>query len=104
MITELVLFDLPAGITREQVKAGMLSTAGHWRANAELVRKNYLYDAQAGKAGGAYLWPSVEAAQRGHDAAWRARIRTLYGSEPEIRYFDTPLIVDNAAGTVQDGD
>jgi hypothetical protein len=96
MITELVLFDLPPSITRDQVVAGMRATAEHWRANRELVRKNYLYDAAAGQAGGAYLWPSIEAAQRGHDAAWRARIKAMYGSEPVIRYFETPLIVDNA--------
>lgn len=96
MITELVLFDLPAGISRDDVIAGMRATAPAWRANSELVRKNYLYDAAAGQAGGAYLWPSVEAAQRGHDAAWRARIKQLYGNEPVIRYFETPLIVDNA--------
>ncbi len=95
MITELVLFTLPAGITRAQVVAGMYATAAAWRANTELVRKNYLYDAANGQAGGAYLWPSVEAAQRGHDAAWRARIKEMVGSEPVIRYFETPLIVDN---------
>ena len=97
MITELVLFDLPAGISREQVVAGMRATADAWRANTELVRTNYLYDAANSKAGGAYLWPSVEAAQRGHNAEWRARIKAMYGSEPVIRYFETPLIVDNAA-------
>lgn len=96
MITELVLFDLPAGISREQVVAGMRATADAWRANTELVRKNYLYDAANSKAGGAYLWPSIEAAQRGHNAEWCARIKTMYGSEPVIRYFETPLIVDNA--------
>ena len=97
MITELVLFDLPAGISREQVVTGMRASADAWRANSELVRKNYLYDAANSKAGGAYLWPSVEAAQRGHDTEWRARIKSMYGSEPVIRYFETPLIVDNAA-------
>ncbi len=96
MITELVLFDLPSGISRDDVIAGMRATAPAWRANAELVRKNYLYDAAAGQAGGAYLWPSIEAAQRGHDDAWRARIKQMYGSEPVIRYFETPMIVDNA--------
>ena len=95
MITELVLFNLPVGLTRAQVVAGMHATAAAWRANTELVRKNYLYDAANRQAGGAYLWPSVEAAQRGHDAAWRARIKEMYGSEPVIRYFETPLIVDN---------
>lgn len=96
MITELVLFDLPAGITREEVIAGMRSTAPAWRANAELVRKNYLYDSARNQAGGVYLWNSKDAAQRGHDDAWRKRIFELYGSMPTIRYFDTPLIVDNA--------
>lgn len=96
MITELVLFNVPAGITRPQVVAGMRSSVDAWRANPELIRKNYLYDAAAGQAGGAYLWPSVEAAQRGHDAAWRARIREMYGSDPVIRYFETPFVVDNA--------
>ena len=95
MITELVLFDLPKGITREQVVSGMRESAQHWRGCPELVRKNYLYDAQKGQAGGVYLWPDQAAAQRWHDEPWRQRIRQLYGSEPVIRYFDTPLVVDN---------
>ena len=32
--------------------------------NTELTRKNYIYDPDKGQAGGVYLWPSVEAAQR----------------------------------------
>ena len=51
MITEYVLFDLPSGITRDEV---------------------------------------VE--------AWRQRLLASYGSEPSIRYFETPLVVDNAVG------
>jgi hypothetical protein len=102
MITELVLFDLPAGITREEVVAGMKRTSAAWRANPELVRKNYLYDAERGQAGGVYLWPSQEAAQRGHDDAWRRRIFEMYGSTPVIRYFETPLVVDNALDQIID--
>jgi len=97
MITELVLFALPKGITRDEVLAGMRQAAAHWSKNPELVRKNFLYDPEGGQAGGVYLWPSLAAAQRGHDAAWRKRIREMYGSEPVIRYFQTPIVVDNAA-------
>ncbi|HVB46988.1 MAG TPA: hypothetical protein VNF69_01225 [Burkholderiales bacterium] len=96
MITELVLFDLPDGITREQVVADMRASAAHWRANADLIRKNYLYDAANGQAGGVYLWKSKDAALRGHDEAWRVRIMRTYGSKPSVRYFATPLVVDNA--------
>ena len=104
MITELVLFDLPSGITRKEVVSGMRTSADAWRANTELVRKNYLYDRNKAQAGGVYLWPSVEAAQRGHNAAWCARIKAMYGSDPVIRYFDTPLIVDNAVDKLIDCD
>ncbi|MCL4801276.1 MAG: YdhR family protein [Burkholderiales bacterium] len=96
MITELVLFDLPQGMTREEVVAGMRKVAPAWRQNPELVRKNFLYDPERGQAGGVYTWPSVAAAQRGHDEAWRKRIREMYGADPVIRYFETPVLVDNA--------
>jgi hypothetical protein len=29
---------------------------------------------------------------------WQARVKQLYGSQPEISWFDTPVIVDNQAG------
>lgn len=96
MITELVLFDLPDGISREQVITDMRGSAERWRADPDLIRKNYLYDPDNGQAGGAYLWKSKEAARRGHDEAWRRRIMQVYGSKPSIRYFETPLVVDNA--------
>ncbi len=104
MITELVLFDLPQGITRSDVVAGMRSTLPVWRGNKELLRKNYIYDPEKGQAGGVYLWRTMDAARRGHDDAWRARIKALYGSVPVIRYFETPLIADNVVDqTIEEG-
>ena len=100
MITELVLFDLPKGMTREQVVAGMRDSVERWRKCPDLVRKNFLYDAKAGQAGGAYLWPDAAAAQRWHDDAWKRRIFDLYGSVPVFRYFETPFVVDNAVNEV----
>jgi hypothetical protein len=102
MITEYVLFDLPAGISRNEVVQGMRDVVPRWRANAELIRKTFVYDPAANQAGAFYLWPNREAAQRAHDEAWRRRIRETYGSEPVIRYFDTPIVVDNAVGQTID--
>ncbi len=96
MITELVLFDLPKGMSRAEVVAGMDQSIPMWRRNAELIRKYYLYDAERGQAGGVYLWKTKEAAERGHDEAWRQRIMDTYRAVPVIRYFDTPFVVDNA--------
>lgn len=98
MITEYVLFDLPKGITREAVVAGMHEVAPRWRAVPALIRKTFVFDPQANQAGAFYLWHDRAAAEAAHDDAWRQRIRSAYGSEPVIRYFDTPLVVDNALG------
>jgi hypothetical protein len=103
MITELVLFDLPAGMTREQVRAAFRQSAPNWRANRDLIRKNYLYDPDGGRAGGVYLWPDIAAARRAHDAAWCETVRKRYGSAPTFHYFETPVVVDNAHDeTVED--
>lgn len=98
MITEYVLFNLPAGMTREQVVRGMHDVAPRWREEAALIRKTFVYDADAGQAGAFYLWKDRQAAVHAHDEAWRQRVRETYGSEPEVRYFETPLVVDNALG------
>lgn len=103
MITEYVLFDLPPGITRAEVVAGMHEVAPRWRAEPELIRKTFVYDAAAGQAGAFYLWKSRAAAEAAHDAAWRARIRGAYGSDPVVRCFETPLVVDNALGATIEG-
>jgi len=102
MISELVSFALPPGMTREEVIEGMREVAPNWQRNPDLIRKTFLYDPQAGQTGALYLWPDRESAERAHDEAWRARIRAKYGSEPVIRYFETPLVVDNALGVIID--
>lgn len=98
MITEYVLFDLPAGISRSEVVAGMHEVAPRWQAHPRLIRKTFVYDAEANQSGAFYLWPDRACAEAAHDAAWRQRIRDTYGSEPVVRYFETPLVVDNALG------
>lgn len=98
MITEYVLFSLPTGIPRDEVVQGMRDVAPRWRNAQDLIRKTFVYDPVAGQAGAFYLWKSREAAELAHDQAWRQRIKDTYGSEPVVRYFDTPLVVDNVLG------
>lgn len=95
MITEIVTFPIPAGMTRDEVIALYERSVPIWKANPDLLRKNYLYDAEAGTGGGIYTWKTLEAAHQGHDAAFRARIRETFGGEAEFAYFDTPIVVDN---------
>ena len=98
MITEYVLFDLPEGMSREQVVESMRAVAPKWRATPELIRKTFVYDAEARQTGAFYLWKSKAAALEAHGADWRRGVLETFGSVPVIRYFETPLVVDNALG------
>jgi hypothetical protein len=97
VITELITFKLRSGMTREDVVAAYRKTAPIWRANADCIRKSYLYDGERGLGGGAYLWKSLDAAKLAHGDAWRRMINDLYGSEDQISitYFETPIVADN---------
>jgi hypothetical protein len=95
VITEIVLFGLPEGMTREELVRNYRETAPKWRANPDLIRKTYLFDPEKRQGGGVYLWRDIHAARRAHDESWRHSVRELYGSDPTVRYFVTPLVVDN---------
>ncbi len=99
MIVEYVLFKTPPGLTREQVLEGARHTIPRWQANKELIRKHYI-ESEDGYGGAFYIWPSKEAAQRGHDAEWRAGVEKRTGSQPVIRYFDLLMVLDNETGKV----
>ena len=103
MITEIVTFKLPDGSVREDVFANFEKTAAIWGDNPDLIRKNYLYDAQAGVAGGVYLWKEKAHAQKWHGAEFRDRVKKLYGAEPSSQFFETPIVVDNLTGVIVKG-
>ena len=102
MITEIVLFRLPAGMSREDAVAKYRLSVPIWQANPDLIRKNYLYDAATLRGGGVYLWKNIEAAKRAHGPEFQERMRATFGGEPEFQYFDTPIAVDNAAKQIID--
>ena len=102
MITEIVTFRLPQGMTREEALAKFRLSIPIWQANPDLIRKAYLFDEASCQGGGVYLWKNVEAAKLAHGAEFQERIRSTYGGDPEIRYFETPILVDNSIQQVID--
>ncbi|CUH65250.1 hypothetical protein TG4357_01759 [Thalassovita gelatinovora] len=95
MITEIVTFDLPADMSRDDVLARYQATLPRWRANPELIRKTYLYDPDGKRGGGVYLWKTLAAAQAAHDAEWCRMAEDTYGSAPRFDYFEATLFVEN---------
>jgi len=103
MITEIVTFKLRDGMTREDAIANFEKTAPSWRANPDLIRKNYLFDEKSGVGGGVYLWKERAHAEKWHGPEFRKKVKEIYGSEPKSQFFDTPIVVDNAAGAIVKG-
>ena len=97
MILEIVTFKTPTGWDRARVVEDAKKTISRWSANSELLRKHYgLGIAEdEGISTGVYVWPTVEAAKKGHDEEWREGVRKRTGSYPVIRYFDLFLLIDN---------
>ena len=48
-----------------------------------------------------YLWKSREDAERLYSAEWKESIQERFGSQPTVTYFESPVIVDNVAGSIQ---
>lgn len=100
MITALVQFQLPQRITREKAREIFSSTAPKYREIHGLIRKYYTLSEDGGSAGGVYLWESRAHAERLYTEEWKKFIRDKYGAEPSVTYFESPVVVDNAAGVV----
>ena len=99
MITAIVRFPVAAGTSLETMTELFRASAPNYEGLNGLVRKYYLYD-EAGTGGGVYLWESRDAAERVYTAEWRQMISKRYGAEPEVSYYDTPVIVDNDSNRV----
>ena len=96
MITAIVRFKLPEGTSLEAAKAMFEKSAPNYENAPGLVRKYYLFGEDR-TGGGVYLWESREAADRMYSDAWRKMIAERYGVAPDVTYYETPVIVDNAA-------
>jgi hypothetical protein len=95
MITAVVRFRLPEGTTREDAKDMFEKSAPNYRGVPGLIRKYYLYGGDR-TGGGVYLWNSREAPERFYSDAWESTIAQRYGAQPEIFFYDTSVIVENA--------
>jgi heme-degrading monooxygenase HmoA len=96
-ITTVVQFRLPQPISLEEATRRFESSAPKYRNLPGLIRKYYLRAEDGRTAGGVYLWDSRAAAEATYSTEWREYVTKAFGSAPEITWFDTPVIVDNAA-------
>ena len=102
MITAIVNFKLPADIGAKKAAELFKSSAPKYRGLKGLVRKYYLFDAEKRIGGGVYLWKSKADADAVYTPQWKTYIAERYGTPPDIRYFETPVVVDNETDKILD--
>ena len=95
MITAIVEFKLPQAITIQKAREIFLSTAPKYKGMSGLIRKYYFLTPDGTTAGGVYLWQTREDADRLYTGEWKAFVRGKYGSDPVVKYLETPVVVDN---------
>ncbi len=59
------------------------------------MRKYYLFDAEKRIGGGRLSLEEQGRCRGGLHGAWQAYIAERYGTPPDIRYFETSVVVDN---------
>ena len=100
MITTLVQIKMPAPMSLEKAREVFTGTAPMYRDVPGLIRKYYLLSEDGETAGGVYLWKSRVAAEAMYTPEWSVFIREKYGVDPEVTYFESPVVVDNLTGDI----
>lgn len=100
MIVELVTFKAPPGADWDAILQDARAVVPRWRQNRDLLRKHFLLSDDGQECGGLYFWPTREAAEAAHDAAWQAGVAKRTGAAPTIRYFELQMLLDNESGTI----
>ena len=104
MITTLVQIKRPAPMSLGKARDVFTGTAPTYREVPGLIRKYYLLSEDGNTAGGAYLWEFRAAAEAMYNPEWYAFIREKYGVDPEVSYFESPVVVDNLTAEIIESD
>jgi heme-degrading monooxygenase HmoA len=102
-VVTLVEIAVPPGLGADRLLAGFKAAVPQYQAIPGLLRKSFTW--QAGPDGtpvafgGVYLWRDEASARAWFTEAWHARVQQTYGRAARIEWFDTPILLPNAAAT-----
>ncbi|HEX4264505.1 MAG TPA: YdhR family protein [Verrucomicrobiae bacterium] len=95
LITVVTRFQLPPGLTVEQIRASFEEAAPNFRNVPGLVRKQFLHSQDCRTAGGVYLWNDEKSARAFMTERVAPMIRAKFHVDPIIEFYDSPVIVEN---------
>ena len=86
LITVITRFQLPAGVTADQIRAAFDEAAPKFRNVPGLVRKQFLRSKDCRTAGGVYLWNDERAARTFMNDRVSPMIREKFHVDPAIEF------------------
>ena len=95
LITVITRFQMPAGVTAEQIRASFEEAAPKFRNVPGLIRKQFLRSKDCRTVGGVYLWNDEAAARAFMNEHVAPMIRAKFKVEPTIEFYDSPVIIEN---------
>lgn len=100
MVVVVVSYNISESISLDKARDIFSRTSGKYKSMPGLIRKYYLVAENGISLGGVYLWNSKEDAEKIFNEEWFKYILNLYGVEPDMQYYNSPVIVDNLTGEV----
>ncbi len=97
MVTVIVQFKV-GDAKFEALKEIFVASVPRYQQVPGLLRKYYLLSEDGDTAGGVYLWKSRADAEALYTPEWKQMIKEKYGAEPDLSYFESPVILDNQHG------
>ena len=99
MIVVVVTFRISSELDAADLKEKFLETAPLYRNAKGLIRKNYIADMKNQHSGGVYCFDTMENAKNWFDDERVEWITNRY-SKPNIKLFESPVVVDNVVGEI----
>ena len=100
MFVVLVKFKIPKEMDVDSIKEKFNESVPMYQNTKGLIRKNYLLNEHKNIAGGVYIFDNSNNAYAWFDKD-RIQWLTERYSDPEISYFDSPVVVDNESKNIQ---
>ena len=95
LVAVVVIARIPPGVTHAKLEEGILASVPTYQNIPGLIRK--VFTVNEDSYGGLYVWANRAAAEAWFTPEFVAKVKARTGVEPEIRYFDSPVQIDNRA-------
>lgn len=100
MIVAVVSFQMPKPTTPEDMTGPFKAAVPLFQSVPGLLQKHFYVSDDGRRAGGVYVWASRADAERLYAGEWRAMVTAKFGGPPTIDFLNSPVSIDNRAGTV----